>query len=677
MATTPRPLLLATVLAALVIPTVACGMPAAQETHATHATAAPTAANGEAWAGQQVRLHGVRVADLAGRIHHLGEVAGEPGPLALVFIDPGCPVSNRYAPELNALHDRALDAGVAFYGVVSDPLLTAAEAQAFVADYGFAFPVLFDSAGDLALRLDPQIAVEAFVVTTDDRVIYRGRIDDRFARIGVLRNSFEHHDLQAVLDALGQGRAPAPRRTQAVGCVFEAWDEARLDEVSYNRHIQPLLAANCVECHRAGAVAPFALDSFALAARRARMMAWVTADGIMPPWRAAEGFGAFRGQRHLSERQVALFAAWAEAGAPRGRAEDALPATVWPDSDVEWRTGTPDMVLEMTQAFPVPAGGPDIYRYFVVPFELERGRALTAVEFLPGDISVVHHANLFVDYSGRARSRDAEDAEPGFSVFGTGSFFDYSGEAEAWGIGGYVPGMDPYVLPEGHAVWLRQGGGDLVLEVHYHPNGRAAEDRSRVGLHFGDGPVQHWVDGLLIGTQEISIPPERDDYWRHVRMNVPAGITLIDILPHMHYLGAEAKAVATLPDGSQLPLIHIPAWDLRWQNLYAFREPVHLPAGSCIDGWMRFDNTTANPYNPTLPPKTVTWGWGSDEEMAEFWISFVPDDPGKRDRIIAASWQSFYRDATLYGPVPDLDDLTPASTGTGTRTPRSPRATCR
>ena len=649
MATAPRTLLLA---ACALLVTLAGSVPAAHEDTAPAEAATPP---GEPWAGEAAHLHGLRVVDLAGRVHRLGSVDGEPVPLALVFMDPACPISSRYAPELNALHRRADAAGVAFYGIVSDPLLTAAEARAFVADYGLAFPVLFDSAGDLALRLGPRIVPEAFVVTADDRAIYRGRIDDRFAAIGVLRNTFSHHDLQAVLDALGQGRIPTPRRTQAVGCIFEAWNEALPDEVTYNRHIQPLLTAHCVECHRAGAVAPFALDGYAQAARRAQTLAHVTAEGIMPPWRAAEGFGAFRGQRHLSPRQVALIAAWAEAGAPRGRPEDALPETVW--ADPEWRAGAPDMVLEMAEAFAVPAGGPDLYRYFVIPFDLAQGRALTAVEFQPGARSVVHHANVFVDYSGRARRHDARDPEPGFSVFGTGDFFDYSGEEEAWGIGGWTPGIDPYLLPEGHAMWLPKGAGDIVFEVHYHPSGKAARDKSRIGLHFGEGPVQHWVDGMVVGTQDLAIPPERDDYWRHVRMDIPAGIALIDILPHMHYLGAEAKAVATLPDGSQLPLIHIPEWDLRWQNIYAFREPVHLPAGSRIDGWFRFDNSSANPYNPTLPPKTVTWGWGSDEEMAEFWISFVPDDPARRQAVIDASWQSWYRDATLDGPVPDLDDL--------------------
>ncbi len=609
----------------------------------------------EDWTGQTAHVYGARAVDLDGGVHRIGTDAGVK-PVALVFMNASCPVSNRYAPELDRLAALADDHGVAFYGVMSDPYLTAKEARAFVADYGIGFPVLFDPSGDLALRLDPVITPEAFVIDTGDNVVYRGRIDDRFEAIGVLRNRIASHDLRDALVMAGAGRDLDPWRTVPVGCVFEGWDEDRLPEsVTYNRDIAPLLAANCTECHRDGSVAPFPLDTYVDAGRRAHMLAFVTRERIMPPWRAAEGFGAFRDERHLTDRQIALLAAWAGAGAPLGDEADALPETVWPDP--EWRIGEPDLVVEMEEPFAIPAAGPDIYRYFVIPFELSGERAVAAIEFQPGDESVVHHANLFVDYSGKARREDAKDDAPGFSVFGTGNFFDYSGAQETWGIGGWTPGVDPYVLPENHAMWMPAGPGDLVFEIHYHLNGKATEDRSRIGLKFADGPVDRWVDGLVIGTQELAIPPESDTYWRHVRMEVPAPMTLTDIMPHMHYLGAEAKAIATLPDGTQIPLIHVEDWDLRWQNIYFFREPVRLPAGSAIDGWIRFDNTSGNPYNPTLPPKTVTWGWGSDEEMMEFWISFVLDDGRHRDSVIGASWESWYRDPRWTGPAPDLADL--------------------
>ncbi len=607
----------------------------------------------DGWAGQNADIYGARVVDLEGRVHRLGIDDGV-APVALVFIDTLCPVSKRYIPELGKLHAFAAERGISFFGVMSDPLATASDARAFAAEYDIRFPVLFDPSGDLALRLDPLITPEAFLIDSADRVIYRGRIDDRFEEIGTLRNRITNHDLKDALTGVANGDH-AIRRTMPVGCFFENWRSALPESVTYHRDIEPLLRANCVECHRPGGIGPFALDSYRAAKRHASMAAFVTNRRIMPPWRAEKGFGTFRDERHLSERQIDLIAAWADLGAPEGAESDALPTAFWPEP--EWRIGAPDLVLEMTEAFPIPADGPDIYRYFVIPFELLQERAIGALEFQPGNDAVVHHANIFVDYSGKARTEDAKDGAPGFSVFGTGNFFDYSGEQEAWGIGGWTPGMDPYVLPEGYAIWLPEGPGDIVFEIHYHMNGKAGEDRSRIGIRFADDPVRHWVDGMVVGTQNLAIPPETDSYWRYVRMDVPAPITLIDILPHMHYLGAEAKAVATLPGGRQVPLVHVANWDLRWQNIFVFREPLRLPAGSTIEGWLRFDNTSSNPYNPTTPPKTVTWGWGSDEEMAEFWLSFVPDDWRDRDRVIDASWHSWYRDATLREPVPTLDDL--------------------
>ena len=265
---------------------------------------------------------------------------------------------------------------------------------------------------------------------------------------------------------------------------------------------------------------------------------------------------------------------------------------------------------------------------------------VTALEFSPGDAGVVHHANYLMDYSGAARAEDAKDEEPGFSVFGTGAFLDYN----AWGIGGWAPGVEPYVLDGGLGMWLPRGG-DLVLEVHYHLNGKATTDRSEVGFHFAREPVDRYVDGVVIGTQDLRIPPGDENYWRRFSMDVPSGMTLTDVTPHMHFLGREFVAIATLPDGSETPLIRIADWDFRWQNTFAYREPVHLPAGSRIDAWMRYDNSADNPQNPALEPETVTWGWETTDEMSELWIGFVPDEPADRQRIVSASERSWYRSA--------------------------------
>ena len=594
-------------------------------------------------AGDTVDLIGVRVTDIEGNRHRIGVSTGKVQPAVLVFLDTACPVATRYVPTLNELHAEAEAMGVSLYGVLSNPGITWRESEYFVEDFGIAFPVILDSAGDLALRLGPRVTSESFVISTADRVVYRGRIDDRFAAVGKLRTRIASHDLRTVIEAVADGSEPKPYETEAIGCFHHDWGRAGangtgLDEITYTRHIAPLLEANCVECHQQDGIAPFSLEGYDNAKRWHRMVAFMTDERLMPPWRAVSGFGAFRDARRLSDHQIALLEAWSENGARHGDAEDTMPVSIRPAS--KWRLGEPDLVLSMPEPFQVPADGEDIYRYFVIPTGFSEDKVVTALEFSPGDAKVVHHANYLMDYSGRVRAEDAKDDEPGFSVFGTGAFLDYN----AYGIGGWAPGVEPYVLDKGLGMWLPKGG-DLVLEVHYHLNGKATTDQSEVALYFAEEPISRYFDGVVIGTQDLSIPPGEDNYWRRFSMNVPSGMTLTDMTPHMHFLGREFIAIAALPDGSEQPLIRIADWDFRWQNTFAYREPVHLPAGSRIDAWIRHDNSADNPQNPALEPETVTWGWETTDEMSELWIGFIPDSPADRQRIVSASEQYWYRSA--------------------------------
>ena len=181
-----------------------------------------------------------------------------------------------------------------------------------------------------------------------------------------------------------------------------------------------------------------------------------------------------------------------------------------------------------------------------------------------------------------------------------------------------------------------------------------------MALYFADRPVKDYVDGLLIGTQDLDIPAGEPEYWRHIYMDVPAGITMIDIFPHMHDVGSKVLAIASLPDGSTIPLIRIEDWDFRWQNVYVYRKPIHLPKGSRIDAWFAFDNSADNPANPNVPPQSMKWGWQSTEEMAELWITILHDDWSKRDALIKASWGPWMRPAKSTPPPEDLLDKSSA-----------------
>ena len=583
------------------------------------------------------QIIGARFLDVDGNIRKLGDENGA-GPAALIFVDHECPISARYLGELNGFAAAADKAGIDFYAVISSPRRTWQDAAKLRDDYGLTFPVLLDPSGDLAARLGPVTMAEAFVIDERDRMIYRGRIDDRFAGIGQLRRVIRHHDLLDVFKVAHDPEAK-PRATAPIGCYFEAWKKTVERKVTYTRDIEPILAANCVECHQAGGVAPFPLQSYDDSAFRSGMLEYMTEEGLMPPWRPVPRFGRFRDERYLSATQIALFAAWAENDDAEGIAEDRSPPVKLPDPG--WRHGKPDLVLKMTEPFNVPATGDDVYRYFVIPSGLIEDKTVVAIDFRPGDPAVVHHANFFVDYDGRARREDAKDAEPGFSVFGTGEFMSYDNtDANAFGIGGWAPGGEPYRLPDGVGLWLPKGG-DIVIEIHYKLNGKATSDQSQIGLYFAREPAREYIDGLLVGTQELEIPAGEKNYVRHVSMDVPVGFRLVDVMPHMHYIGSKARMAVTFPDGRRQSIFGIEDWDLRWQNNYALRTPLHIPAGSRIDYWFVWDNSDENHDNPFDPPQRIGWGWKSEDEMAEVWLGVIPDDPNRRRELIdaaAATW---------------------------------------
>jgi tetratricopeptide (TPR) repeat protein len=96
------------------------------------------------------------------------------------------------------------------------------------------------------------------------------------------------------------------------------------------------------------------------------------------------------------------------------------------------------------------------------------------------------------------------------------------------------------------------------------------------------------------------------------------------VQPHAHHLARSIRGVATLPDGTEQPIIRISDWDFHWQDAYRFRTPVALPAGTVITMEIQYDNSAGNPRNPSRPPKRVTYGQRTSDEMGDLWIQVVP-----------------------------------------------------
>jgi thiol-disulfide isomerase/thioredoxin len=564
-----------------------------------------------------VSLHAL---DLDGKIHPIGQISIHP--TALVFIGTECPISRRYVPVLNELQKTAAESHVELIGVISDPTVSRAAAEQFAKDYAATFPIIFDASGELARQLKPAITPQAFVLNSTGTVLYTGRIDDLYATVAKQREQAGHHDLADAITAAANGTPVAVPQTEAVGCVFESWDHNPASEkITYTRNIAPIVYANCVTCHRSGEVAPFALTRFEDAAKRAKQIAAVTRDRFMPPWKAQPGAGHFLDERRLSDDEIATLSAWADAGAPEGDAAD-LPRT--PSFPSGWRLGQPDMVLTMPTAFNVPAGGPDIYRVFVLPLNLPQDTFVSGIQFAPGASTVVHHALVFLDSTGAAHQLESAAAAkgngPGYPTFG-GVGFSPTG-----GLGGWAPGASPFLLPPGSGRYVK-AGSDVVLQIHYHPDGMAHTDQSRIAIYFAKTKIQRIVTSIPLIDRRIDIAPGDSHYVKDISLTLPIAATIDGLTPHMHLLGREMTVTAAEPNGTVIPMISIADWDFRWQGQYRYAEPLHLPKGTRISLHAVYDNSASNPENPNTPPKEVTYGEQTTDEMCLCFLSFVSENP--------------------------------------------------
>jgi tetratricopeptide (TPR) repeat protein len=444
-----------------------------------------------------------------------------------------------------------------------------------------------------------------------------------------------------------------------VGCGDPAPTEAPPPPVeagppTFNRDVAPIVFRHCAPCHYDGGPAPFTLLDYDDVRDHAKQIVEITQSRTMPPWLPAPGVARYVGERGLTDGERSTLAAWVEAGRLEGQAAD-LPAA--PAAPKSWRVGAPDVILEASEAFTVPADGTDVYRNFVIHVPPEADGWIKTVEIQPGNPKVAHHAVMRVDRSGTAARRDAEDPAPGFSGM------DFAGAGMPDGrFLGWTPGKAPDPGQAARAFRLQEGT-DIVLQVHVRPTGKPESIRPRIGLFKSDRPATRKALAMELSSTEIDLPAGAKDVHVVDRYTLPLDVYVVSVYPHAHYLGKRVEGYAVLPDGSKKWLVRIDDWNFDWQDQYRFAEPVALPAGSTLVMDWSFDNSADNPHNPASPPVAVHFGPQSTDEMAELILEIEPADPAKLvelDRHFMNGWldrQIAHYERTLAGAPDDADAL--------------------
>ena len=463
----------------------------------------------------------------------------------------------------------------------------------------------------------------------------------------------------------------------ALAGVFLAGRGGSTGAPTYYRDVAPILDAKCASCHHLGGIAPFSLTTAADARAHAAGIVRMTKAGLMPPWMPGPDSAPLvgRDRRRLPSGELQTLAAWTAAGAPAGSAHErrSHPA-------IGAGLSGPGRTIELSppRAYTphAPGGAIADYHCFVLDPKLKQNVFVTGALIRPQRTGIVHHVILYEAAGTQAAAADRKNRASGgegWTCFGgPGLPFDLSSSDSASRLGqppwiaAWVPGHTTNALPAGTGVLLHRGA-KIVMQVHYNLIEAAGPDRSQAWLrvrpasthltplatHLIAAPVELPCPDGVSGPQCSRDQALRDEVRKYGAENafIPqallrlCGKTLADypqsvgpgtsittscdrsvtqpetiygVAGHMHLRGRDISVVVDPGTAKQQTLLHIPAWDFHWQDVYYLKQPVKVGPGDTIRVRCTFDNSKADQPvvgSKQLAARYVLWGEGTTDEM--------------------------------------------------------------
>jgi hypothetical protein len=365
--------------------------------------------------------------------------------------------------------------------------------------------------------------------------------------------------------------------------------------------VAPILYKNCIDCHRPGEIAPMSLLSYKETRPWARSIREKVVSREMPPWHADPKHGQWSNDRRLTQKEIDTISAWVEGGAKEGDPK-ALPKL--PKLSTGWQIGQPDAIFYMPSEYTVPAEGAVPYQYFTVDPNFTEDRYVLAMEARAGNLSVVHHAVIYVREPGSQQRQRRVD-------IGTDL------------LGALSPGQTPFIARPGTAKLIK-AGSKLVFQMHYTPNGKETKDRSYVGFIFSKKPVDKVITTTAAFDTRFVIPPNASNHEIKANFEFEQDSHIISLMPHMHLRGKDIVYTAFYPDGRSEVLLAVPKYDFAWQVYYYPTKPLPMPKGTRIEAIAHYDNSTKNALNPD-PNKSVRFGEQTWDEMMNAFFDYTVD----------------------------------------------------
>jgi hypothetical protein len=416
-------------------------------------------------------------------------------------------------------------------------------------------------------------------------------------------------------------------------------------KITFSGQVASIIYNNCTSCHRAGAIAPFALESYEDVYNNRFAIKNAVETKIMPPWSPNSSYSHFSGERTLNAAQIGQINAWILNGAERGDISKEPQVPVFNDNaqlpNPDFSTKTPEHTV--TQDL-------DDFQTFALPSGLTSDKWIKQIELVPGNTKIVHHIFVFIDSTGNFKDFMNSNAFSNNNI-SNGNYISGGPKDMLKLIGGWLPGGSYFSIPSNMGFHI-PANSNYIVQIHYAPGSNGQSDATQLNVKYSTDnnlrgmdmkPLLNNIENLTDGPLII---PANTVRMFHEKFTVTDDMALISITPHMHKIGKRLKVYAVNYCGHDtIPLID-DKWDFHWQGMYTFLRPIHLKPGDIIYAEGTFVNTSQNPDNPNNPPKEIVAGTSTLTEMMQVFFCWMPYQKGDENIVLGTT------------PLPPMDYAT-------------------
>jgi hypothetical protein len=408
----------------------------------------------------------------------------------------------------------------------------------------------------------------------------------------------------------------------SLAIIILIWKLSYADsEITYIKHIQPIINIHCAKCHDDKGSNPFSLLSYEAISKKADYILHVIESGIMPPWPANPAYRSFLNENIVSKNEISTIRKWIAQGKVLGESIQKDEEKTHSITDTSKKE-----ILTISKKINIRAREKDYFMRFHIHDSINNDIYVSRFEFTPGNKKIVHHSEVFIDTTNSLQI-DYSDIKswqiPGLTYeLKEESLYHYNY------LTGWLPGEKHEEFPIGIAARIPSGSNFLFL-LHYAPSLSDESDSSSLIMYLSNEEnIREYSTFGLHGHSDLTegkfFIPANKKVTLHASKTIEEDITAFAVLPHAHHLARNVKAFAITPQKLTIPLLQIDDWDFNWQFLYKFREFVKLPSGTVVHFFVEYDNTSENPENPHNPPADIHYAFDADQEMMEFFIYYVP-----------------------------------------------------